>query len=100
MTNEEALELLKDHEYWADISVLDEMAEVAIKALEKQIVKKIIVHTESHRSFTVLCPSCRAVLFKRITQDGYDYPRRIYNKNNWCLTCGQHITWDEWENEE
>lgn len=40
MTEKEALELLKDHEYWTTYSWQDEMCEIAIKALEKQISKK------------------------------------------------------------
>lgn len=35
MTNQEAIELLKDHEYWTDFSWMDEVAEMAIEALEK-----------------------------------------------------------------
>lgn len=35
MTNKEAIELLKDHEYWTDFSWMDEVAEMAIEALEK-----------------------------------------------------------------
>lgn len=40
MTAKKALELLKDHEYWTTYSWQDEVCEIAIKALEKQIPKK------------------------------------------------------------
>lgn len=40
MTNEEALNHFKNHEYMTDYSWQDEMSEIAIEALENQIAKK------------------------------------------------------------
>lgn len=79
MTNEEALALLEDHEYWANISAIDEMAEVAIKAIRKQIPTNVI----DIRVFTELavgnCPTCGCM----VIDEGY-----------YCENCGQALKWE------
>lgn len=50
MTNTEALELFKNHQYMTEFTFQDDMSEIAIKAIEKQTPKKII---HFHH-----CPNC------------------------------------------
>lgn len=89
MTNEEALNHFKNHEYMTDYSWQDEMSEIAIKAIEKQIPKKHhhtrIDHIVDDVRISV-CPSCLAVIPSHRTE----YP-------NYCISCGTKIDWGESE---
>lgn len=81
MTHQEAIELLKDHEYWTDFSWMDEVAEMAIEALEKQIPIKPIYTNNG----TVTRCKCGAIHFQSIPNIKLDY----------CSRCGQAIDWSE-----
>lgn len=74
MTAEKALELLKDHEYWTTYSWQDEMCEIAIKALEKQIPKKPIKY-----KYEIVCPSCKTLV----------------GSAPYCRYCGQALEWGD-----
>lgn len=98
MTIEEALEHLKLHEYWADFSWMDEVAELAISALEKQIPKKPMLKDHDHDeyfSMSVECGECGALL------GSWDYGRAYCNgskewfieNHRFCNRCGQAIDW-------
>ena len=83
MTTEKALELLKDHEYWTTYSWQDEVCEMAIKALEKQIPKKPYdVDTECK---TFDCPECLSKL----------YANEDVRNCGYCCVCGQKLLWEE-----
>lgn len=82
MTEEKALEQLKYHEYWTTYSWQDEVCEIAIKALEKQIPKKPIPQDRQHIRYSMnyTCPSCG----KCFSGTGIaDY----------CYHCGQALDW-------
>lgn len=60
--------------------------ELAIKALEKQIAKKIVINNIPKTSWTkattkYTCPSCDRVIG--------------FNGMNYCPTCGQKLDWSE-----
>lgn len=78
MTYEEALELLKDHEYWADISAIDDACDVAIKSLEKQIPMKP----------KYICNDAYCICGNAV---------RRYSKfcDEYCDHCGQKIDWSD-----
>lgn len=80
MNNEEALALFKNHEYMTDFSWQDEMSEIAIKALEKQIPKKLKITQSTKR-----CASCN----RQISGIG-----NIHSKRHYCVNCGQKIDWE------
>lgn len=84
MTRIEAIELLKDHEYWTDFSWMDEVAEMAIEALEKQIPKKPNEYYDGYADGNPViefeCPNCGAEL-----DADFDHHCR----------CGQAIDWSE-----
>lgn len=76
MTAKKALELLKDHEYWTTYSWQDEVCEIAIKALEKQIPKKPVeVRNE------IVCPTCKTLV----------------GSSPYCRYCGQALDWGDEE---
>ncbi len=83
MTKKEALELLKDHEYWTTYSWQDEMCEIAIKALEKQIPKKPYNVDTERKTFD--CPECLSTIYinKDVRDCGY------------CCICGQALDWSD-----
>lgn len=84
MTNEEALKLLEDHEYWAEFSYFDEMAITAIEAIEKQIPKK-----PRETGAMYYCPNCGGLVVLT------DFVTDI--TCNYCLKCGQALDWSEEE---
>lgn len=84
MTNEEALAHFKNHEYMTDFSWQDEMSEVAISAIEKQIPKKPIITKFDNGAELINCGVC--VMCSHITR-AVDY----------CPHCGQRIDWTEGE---
>lgn len=82
MTNEQALEILKNARP-SDIEMLQAFLSAAI-SLEKQIPRKPIMRvipTISENAVKV-CPICKEIL-------GYEY--------NYCDNCGQRIDWSEEE---
>lgn len=85
MTNEEALNHFKNHEYMTDYSWQDEMSEIAIKAIDKQIPKKIKI--EHRRTFDTYECECGTYL-------GNSF---MMVKSNYCISCGQKIDWGESE---
>lgn len=86
MTNEEALAHFKNHEYMTDFSWQDEMSEVAIAAIEKQIPKQVGVDGYGWYE----CSECHN---KR--------PNWLLNKEaKWCPYCGNKICWEDTENDE
>lgn len=82
IAKEEALAFLKDHDYWAEISYIDEACIVAIPALEKQIPRK---------SKYKQCPNCNTD-FSFITKNLAN-PKG--HKIIYCWNCGQAIDWDK-----
>ena len=81
---ENALNGLKN----ADVKIDDAIRYPAIKAIEKQIPKKIAIHNIPKTSWTkaitrYTCPSCdRAIGF---------------NGLNYCSYCGQKLDWSDEE---
>lgn len=69
--------------------------DMAIAALKKQIkVKPIRIDTglDFDGNWAKICPTCRAVLIRRITTDDYSYPE-IFNLSGRCI-CGQALDWE------
>lgn len=58
-------------------------AELAIKALEKQIARKPITYNDTNRAD---CPICKATV--RAIKEPF---------GNWCSICGQKLDWSEEE---
>lgn len=84
MTIHEALNLFKDHEYWADVSLIDEACEIAIEAIKKQIPQKPILSADGYADGELVydiaeCPNCGHEL---------DYESQEHH----CV-CGQAIDW-------
>ena len=88
----------KDHPYRdAIIPRMKESCDMAIKALEKQTLKKpkrIITCKEIDGNFRCVCPSCGWIMFERVTTKDSSEPI-IYRKLNFCQLCGQAIDWSE-----
>lgn len=85
MTEEKALEQLKYHEYWTTYSWQDEVCEIAIKALEKQIPKRAIsIYKGNYK-----CPTCENYI--DITDDDL-YVYEI-EPPKCCDECGQALDW-------
>lgn len=85
MINEEALAHFKNHEYMTDFSWQDEMSEIAIDAIEKQIPKKPLNYYRYGTMFYAFdweCPCC-----------GKGYGRAV-EKVKYCKDCGQKILWE------
>lgn len=78
MTEKKALELLKDHEYWTMYSWQDEVCEIAIKALEKQIPKK---PHKNYKKVNLKWCECG------------NYLGELKNEQNYCKRCGQALDW-------
>lgn len=91
MEYEEALKLFKDHDYWAEISYIDEACITAIPALEKQIPKKPIkIKVDNDVKYT--CRMCDYIFPNEIIEvlvkrEGHDL---IF-----CPHCGQAIDWSK-----
>lgn len=86
MTEQEALELFKHSNYMSEYSWQDDMAELAIKALEKQIPKDaIFVHPlQEDDGGDYMCPTCKS----GTVYDAYG------NKPPYCHYCGQALKWE------
>lgn len=88
MTDEEALAHFKNHEYMTGFSWQDEMSEVAIEAIEKQIPKKPLLEGDGYYDGEMVydgwrCPNCDE--YFEIDEEAYKY----------CPECGQRICWEE-----
>ena len=68
--------LCEDNEY--------KMAQIAIKALEKQMPKKVVMERNIY-----LCPECGANVETDCGDDMLDY------RLNYCDNCGQKLDWSE-----
>ena len=82
MTEQESIKLLKET-YPFEFCDEDEyeMAQIAIKALEKQIAKEPITYKNTNLAD---CPICQATV------------RGIKNKfGEWCSGCGQKLDWSK-----
>ena len=90
MTEQEAISCLKaDKEYLTDMKICDgEEMDMAINALEKQIQKKPIIHTND-KDRLACCPVCDSNV--DWTYEGF------WRKGNpkYCRECGQAIDWSE-----
>ena len=86
MTNQEAIKYIENHGY-----ISDDVKDMAIKALEKQIPKKPTYDGDGYAPDGTfvwdewLCPCCRSRY--EIDYDEYDF----------CPNCGQAIDWSEKE---
>lgn len=82
MTNEEAYKWIYVHfAPCGDETKQDEAVNVALKALEKQIPKKVRITTSTKR-----CSVCG----RQLSGIGNIHPER-----NYCQRCGQAIDWEE-----
>ena len=88
MTEQEAISCMKaDKEYLTDMKICDgEEMDMAINALEKQIQKKPIIHTND-KDRLACCPVCDSNV--DWTYEGF------WRKGNpkYCRECGQAIDW-------
>lgn len=82
MTGEKALEHLKYHEYWTTYSWQDEVCEIAIKALEKQI-PHALAPKESDCAEIPRCGKCGGIM------------DLMQGKLNYCPNCGQALDWED-----
>ena len=92
MDIEKAIDCLKaDKEYLTDMKICDgEEMDIAIKALEKQIPKKPIIHTNDiDKDRLACCPVCYSNV--DWTYEGF------WRKGNpkYCKNCGQAIDWSD-----
>lgn len=84
MTEQEAIKYIENHGY-----ISDDVKDIAIKALEKQIPKKPTYDGDGYAPDGTfvwdewLCPCCRSRY--EIDYDEYDF----------CPNCGQAIDWSE-----
>ena len=89
MTEQEAISCMKaDKEYLTDMKICDgEEMDMAINALEKQIQKKPIIHTND-KDRLACCPVCDSNV--DWTYEGF------WRKGNpkYCRECGQAIDWN------
>ena len=82
MTEKEALESLKYEVYEeGHCSYIEEELDIAIKALEKQIPKKVVNRAKRNDVLVANCPACRCVVLSR----------------PYCARCGQRLDWSEVE---
>lgn len=82
----------QEYKHCAEEIALDK----AIKALEKQIPKKVkkfphfSIHTRPMIFYITHCPVCDHVIDEY--EDNHIYPR---TRNEWCNKCGQKLLWEE-----
>lgn len=100
MTHKEAFEILRDTAIDIrstredDILTLYATAQlIALDCIEKQIPKKLNrteVVLKTHSYIEPSCPSCGGT-GAEIGTEFYG----MYEESEWCLTCGQHLDWEE-----
>lgn len=86
MNEQEAIEtILYASAFNREDSPLTQALDMAIKALEKQIPKKVIYHDNcgNKTPYQPRCPRC----YEAINEPYY------MNGESWCPYCGQHIDW-------
>lgn len=85
MTAQEAIKRLQyespAREYHSN---LNEVFDMAIEALEKQIPKKVIFEDDGN---LLLCPNCGLDLMGSITEPDHD--------PYYCFECGQALLWEK-----
>ena len=95
MTNQEAIERIKDHIDIHKINeknavYISEALDMAISALEKQIPKKPEKCIEYGTLFKLYCPTCDTKIGY-----GFDFGAiKKYNDMKNCIHCGQAIDWE------
>jgi hypothetical protein len=85
MTEQECIKYLEQHGH-----IADDVKDICIKALEKQIAKKVLIKHHEKTPWTreisqYLCPCCNRVIG--------------FNGQIHCSTCGQKLLYD-WGNED
>lgn len=97
MTYEEALKLFKDHDYWAEISYIDEACITAIPALEKQIPRKPKIANNIYKQKCYWCPSCSHYFMECYVEDWFNklMLEAMSHTNAYCPNCGQAIDWSK-----
>lgn len=96
MTKQSAIDKIKcfpnwnlDDE-WLKEDEMQELSDMAVEALEKQIPKKIILNSEEDREYEdYICPNCKNILQQRIKGSTR---MTIYNYKV-CHNCGQALDW-------
>ena len=83
MDNQEVIKTLRELRRETNDSWYEEVYDMAISALEKQIPKKVRITTSTKR-----CATCG----RKLSGIGNIHPRR-----NYCQGCGQAIDWTEGE---
>ena len=98
MKNEEAITGLKAlSKEFSGYKPNEEMFDMAIEALEKQIPKKtkhVITNMGIDGNFRRECPSCGWLMFERVTTKDESKPV-VCRILNFCQSCGQRIDWGE-----
>lgn len=84
MTIEEAISYITHHAF-----VADDVKDMAIAAMEKQISKKPFKPFGTH---SYKCSNCWKFVAHEV-DDNFD----LANLAEWCPYCGQHIDWSEVE---
>lgn len=91
MDESEALEILKLSLPFVASKEVNEAAEKAVEALEKQIPKKPEMEQNRYDDDCWECPSCGSFL-------GYEIECREESyQMNYCPCCGQKISWEDSE---
>lgn len=77
MTREEAIKYLEQHAF-----IDDEVKDMCIESLEKQIPKKPMeVITEDNEFICMICPSCQEIA--------------VEFNDRFCKHCGQALDWSD-----
>lgn len=90
MTENETIEIIKNFpkwnldDLWLENDKMDELVDMAIKALEKQIPKKPIKSKEQKIRYvnTYYCPT------RNLGFTGFNIAK-------WCYHCGQKLDWSD-----
>ena len=85
MTPERAIEILnpEHREHYESIEPVNEACRMGMKALEKQIPKKVKNIDENHSYF--VCENCGTAIYYTAMPKSHRY----------CLNCGQALDWKE-----
>ena len=76
--------------YPCDHSVVEDMARVAVKAIDKQISKKVFCDGDDESDY-VYCPHCDEIIGSNEFIWGYFHDRDW--KPMYCQECGQAMIW-------
>lgn len=91
MTNKEAIEVIESNRPTSGYTILCEALDIAKKALEKQIQKKVTHEATLYKCCT--CPNCKNVV-DRYTEFAGKKVRVTYI---YCHFCGQKLDWSDTE---